>query len=318
MSTILIADDNNINRKLLRVVLESEGYEVIPVSDGLEALDQLQKESIDLIITDILMPNLDGYNLCKQIRSKQEYDTIPIIIYSSTYTDDADKSLAFDLGADEFIRKPTSNQTIVDATVYHINQDRDGRKPIQATFEETQILRQYNQVLINKLEKKNKQLESKINKLKESESKFRMVVENINDVFFLIDIDNNKIEYVSPTYENVWGKSISTLYDEPRSLIDSMISDIDFKLSDLNNIEYGTTTEFQIENPDKGICWVRMQFYPIIENHSKNRKRLVCVARDITELRIMRKQYMQSQKMDSLGRLVGGIAHDFNNVLMVI
>lgn len=99
---ILVADDEAQIRDLLHLYLEKDGYEVIEASDGMEALRLVQREEIDLLILDIMMPGMDGYRVLRHIR---ENSNIPVIILSAK-SEDADKILGLDLGADDYMTKP--------------------------------------------------------------------------------------------------------------------------------------------------------------------------------------------------------------------
>src|SRR5882762_8400168 len=104
---ILIADDNATNLKLLRALLEAEGHEVLLAADGVEALERLEAEKVDAIISDILMPRMDGYRLCLEVRKREKFKQLPFLFYTSTYTSHSDEKAAFDLGADKFLKKPS-------------------------------------------------------------------------------------------------------------------------------------------------------------------------------------------------------------------
>lgn len=99
---ILIADDEAEIRDVLHLYLEKDGYEVVEASNGVEAMEKLQKEAPDLVILDIMMPDPDGYRVLRNIR---ENNNIPVIILSAKDAD-ADKILGLDLGADDYITKP--------------------------------------------------------------------------------------------------------------------------------------------------------------------------------------------------------------------
>lgn len=99
---ILVADDEAQIRDLLHLYLEKDGYEVIEAADGMEALRLIQREEIDLLILDIMMPGMDGYRVLRHIR---ENSNIPVIILSAK-SEDADKILGLDLGADDYMTKP--------------------------------------------------------------------------------------------------------------------------------------------------------------------------------------------------------------------
>ncbi|MCI6714766.1 MAG: response regulator transcription factor [Lachnospiraceae bacterium] len=99
---ILIADDEAEIRDVLHLYLEKDGYEVYEAADGIQAMEVLQKEKIDLAILDIMMPGIDGYRVLRNIR---EDNNIPVIILSAQSSDSA-KILGLDLGADDYITKP--------------------------------------------------------------------------------------------------------------------------------------------------------------------------------------------------------------------
>lgn len=96
-------------RDILKDYFEIEGFQVIEAENGLEALQQFEKYSVDLIILDIMMPMLDGYSVCRKIREKSD---VLIIIITARGEDD-DQLLGFDLGADEYVVKPFSPKVLV-------------------------------------------------------------------------------------------------------------------------------------------------------------------------------------------------------------
>lgn len=100
--TILIADDEKEIRDLLRVYLENEKYIVLEAEDGQQALDLLHRNSVNLCLLDIMMPNMDGYQTLKEIRKESN---IPIMFLSAKDAD-AEKILGLNLGADDYIAKP--------------------------------------------------------------------------------------------------------------------------------------------------------------------------------------------------------------------
>lgn len=102
---ILVADDSPTIRKFVSVSLSMQGFEVISASDGMEALEKLPTKKVDLIITDLNMPNLDGFELIKSVRSNDQYKDIPIIILSSL-SGSAEIERGMKSGADSYVVKP--------------------------------------------------------------------------------------------------------------------------------------------------------------------------------------------------------------------
>ncbi len=99
---ILVVDDEKLLVKGIRFNLENEGYEVITGSNGLQAVEYAKQGDIDLIVLDLMMPELDGLEACMQIR---EFSDVPIIMLTAK-TDDMDKLIGFEQGADDYITKP--------------------------------------------------------------------------------------------------------------------------------------------------------------------------------------------------------------------
>ena len=103
-STILLVDDEDSIQKLLAYPLEREGYRVLQARDGQEALERFASERVDLVVLDIMLPKLDGLEVCKRLRAESE---VPIIMLTAR-DDELDKVLGLELGADDYITKPFS------------------------------------------------------------------------------------------------------------------------------------------------------------------------------------------------------------------
>lgn len=108
---ILVVEDVPNVLDLLQITLRFKGYEVVGARDGLEGLDMVEKAKPALIITDILMPHMDGYAFIQRLRtSNSESSQIPVIFLSATYVTSEDKSFALSLGATRFIEKPIDTE----------------------------------------------------------------------------------------------------------------------------------------------------------------------------------------------------------------
>ncbi len=105
---VLIADDESDNLKVLGLVLERAGHNPTCAADGVEALQILEREKIDAVISDVLMPRMDGYRLCLEVRKSKNFGGVPFLFYTSTYTSPSDEETARKLGADRFLRKARS------------------------------------------------------------------------------------------------------------------------------------------------------------------------------------------------------------------
>lgn len=109
---ILIVDDSPTIRKFLNITLKIKGYEILSAADGMEALELLPNENVNLIITDLNMPNIDGFNLIAKLRENDLYKHIPIIVMSNL-SDNEDITRALKLGANSYLLKPFDKDIII-------------------------------------------------------------------------------------------------------------------------------------------------------------------------------------------------------------
>ncbi|MCL4528319.1 MAG: response regulator [Chloroflexi bacterium] len=110
---LLIVEDTPDTLNLLKVTLEFKGYRVVTARNGREALDAIQKERPAVIITDILMPQMDGFSLVQRLRINPETRDIPVVFLSATYVAPEDKQFAMTLGASRFIEKPIDTDELL-------------------------------------------------------------------------------------------------------------------------------------------------------------------------------------------------------------
>jgi signal transduction histidine kinase/CheY-like chemotaxis protein len=221
---VLIAEDNPTNRKLLRAVLEAEGYGVVAVFNGREALAALEREPVNAIISDILMPEMDGYRLCLEVRKSERFRHLPFIFYTATCTTPSDEKLARELGADEYLKKPASAKTVLEVLQKVITSPSRGAPTMQ--LDEVDVLKQYSERLVSKLEETNIELEVGNEKLRlqttalESAANaalFRNAILSaqmdvtINGIL-VVDKDSKVISYNS-RFADIWGIPTELLVD---------------------------------------------------------------------------------------------------------
>lgn len=160
MPKVLIVDDNAANLYLLQALMAGHGYEVVQARNGAEALEQARGGPPDLVISDILMPGMDGFALCREWRLDTRLKGIPFVFYTATYTDPKDEQFALSLGADGFLIKPTEPESFIQAiqAVVAKHQSQELIAHAEAPPCETRYLKEYNEALIRKLEDKLEQL----------------------------------------------------------------------------------------------------------------------------------------------------------------
>jgi CheY-like chemotaxis protein len=150
---LMIVDDIAINRELLRETFEAEGHTTLEAADGVEALEILQREKVDAVLSDILMPRMDGFRLCHEIRADDRLRDLPIVMYTSTYTSSSDEKLALRLGADKYLRKPAPFGTILRSLEEAIAVQHTTLRP--EAWHDVEVLKEYSDRLVTKLEKRN-------------------------------------------------------------------------------------------------------------------------------------------------------------------
>ena len=195
---ILIVDDKEENRYLLRTLLQGHGYEVAVAAHGAEALDAARKQPPGLIISDVLMPVMDGFALCREWKNDARLARIPFVFYTATYTDERDRRFGLSLGAERFIVKPEEPDAllaIIRETIREIGVPPAAGRPAPAAAgnDERVFLKQYNEALVRKLETKMEELRRDIaarevaqNALRESEEKHRLLVENAQEAIYVV------------------------------------------------------------------------------------------------------------------------------------
>jgi PAS domain S-box-containing protein len=146
---------------MLRFLLQKSGYQVQTARNGLEALQSAWDDPPDVLITDILMPVMDGFTLCRKWQQDEQLKEIPFIFYTATYTDPEDEAFALNLGAERFIVKPVEPDIFVDTLQEVIREAENGGLVAPRTpVDEEIFLREYSETLVRKLEDKVLQLET--------------------------------------------------------------------------------------------------------------------------------------------------------------
>jgi len=210
MIHILVTDDNEQNLYMLKVLLEGNGYSVDSACNGEDALECARRQAPDLILTDILMPVMDGFTLCRQWKADDKLKHIPLVFYTATYTDPKDETFALSLGADRFVIKPQEIEALVEIirTVLDEHKSEANKTQEIVADEDDVYLKQYNAALIRKLEDKMLQLELKSKELEQqvsrteeacetlrlSEERFRNIFEQFSDGVFVHDLDGNLLD----------------------------------------------------------------------------------------------------------------------------
>ncbi len=281
---ILIVDDGPANLQSLQQLLQSSGFDVVEARDGVAALARLEQEPVDAIISDILMPNMDGYRLCQEVRRHPRFSRMPFIVYTANFNSQDDEFLAMELGADKYLTKRANPEQILKALeeVTRQRPSRDKQPPRHGG--ELDLIKFYNEALVQKLEQKNAELTAQANAILQSEQRFKQLAESINEISWLTSINLRETVYVSPAYERVWGRTCQSLYDNPKSFMDAVIPEDRARVEaavDGQSRGEPYDIEYRIQRPDGDIRWIHDRG-SYIYNPAGELYRVAGISEDIT------------------------------------
>lgn len=218
---ILIVDDNAADRKLLRYILVRHGCDIIEAADGEEGLALARDHRPALIVSDALMPRMDGFQFLRRIKGDPGLAAIPFIFYTSVYTGKMDEELARSLGADAFVVKPKEPDELWAAIAPVLAAGQGQHKPVRSELlqEEEEYLRQYSRIVTAKIEEKLKELERANAEVRAQARSYRNLFNSIRDVIIVTDTEGIIRDANQPALQDTFGYELGKVLGRPVEIL---------------------------------------------------------------------------------------------------
>ena len=301
----LIAEDDEDSCVFLSILLKNAGHEVLTAPDGKIALKLAQDSAPDIVITDILMPEMDGYSLCQHIKSDPKLADIPVIFYTSTYTKPDEKKLGLVMGASRFIIKPQEPNKLIEIIndVIKEHETRDFSVPERTKEFSGSLTSWHEEVLVRKLQKKVSDLEKEKEELFISREKYRDLIESLSKDFIFFSYNlQGKLVYLSPSVRNIFGYSEEEFLDHYDELYTENNRKQTIEHWMKKSPQNKEQTQFEVDFSDKSgnLHYMEIKEVPIYDPEQK----LIAidgVAQDITQRKkseaVIRKLYQGIQQV---------------------
>ena len=211
MMRVLVVDDSPDNLSLFQAILEKKDYEVTTALNGEEALQILHKTPFDLILSDILMPVMDGFRLLQECKSDAKFQKIPFIFVTGAFLDKKDEELALQIGVTSFVRKPVEPVELIRIVESVLTESQSKQRERKLKKEKAAIDKQVNISLMEKLKARMQELEEEIadrkkaeSASKQAESEFRLLFDTMAQGVLFMD-DQCKIKLANPAALQILG-----------------------------------------------------------------------------------------------------------------
>jgi PAS domain S-box-containing protein len=266
---ILLAEDNAIVRKAVIAGLVADGYEVEEAEDGEQAFSLAHAVHPDMIISDVLMPNMDGFSLCQAVRADDDLHDVPVVFYSATFLEPKDEALARLVGASGFILKDGDARTFQQKLHDVIESEKNHKPPPYDSNPEHHDFenRLTRKALASKLLKKITELEVEKRALRASRQFLNHVVTTIPDVVFVLRVPELEISYIAPKAERLLGYTGEELMGD-KSHWQPLVDDFDLERVEqeiLQAVDKGEDLVFtcRMRHKQGGIRWIEGRVSPL-------------------------------------------------------
>ncbi|MBI5594101.1 MAG: response regulator [Deltaproteobacteria bacterium] len=338
---ILVVDDTLATIDMVRTALENEGYEIMVATNGEKAIRRAELTTPDLILLDVLMPVMDGFETCRRLKAREQTREIPVI-FMTGLTAVENKVAGFDAGGVDYVTKPIEIDLVLSRIRTHLAL-RAVRRELEAQNERLRDeiverkraedeVSKLNTDLERRVEERTLELKTANEQLKEemfereqakgalrkSEERFRALYEDNPSMYFTIDAQGVVLS-VNPfgaeqlgyrTEELIGQSALNVFHPDDKDAVQRQLAACLRKSGEVSN------WELRKIHKNGNVLWVREAARAVIGSDGKSMVLVVC--EDITERKNIEEQLRQAVKMEAIGTLAGGVAHDFNNLMTAV
>lgn len=287
---ILIVDEDIRTRQYLHSRLVDFGYHVVAVSDGHEALRLTSQSRPELIVSDELLPTIDGFELCRRVKTDPRLQSVPFFFFTRSDTTETNRRLAKSVGAEKFLSKARDRYELLTAIRAYVRSPAE--LPVPEPVESRRPQSEMDPVSL--------QLLAANNALSNAQERFRQLVDNLSDGFWLMDVGDRRLVYRSGTHHEI----IPTKRDQPWW---TSVHPLDYErvVQDfLVRARAGSTQiEYRVVRADGSIRWIRDRAFPITDGRQRVLQ-IAGITKDVTEQRELSQRIVFQATFDALTGLV--------------
>ena len=324
--TILVVDDMATNCQLMACILEDAGHRPVLAGSGEEAIDIALRERPSVIIADVLMAGMNGFELARRVRETPHLATLPLMFWTAHYDSLEVRELAASLGVRRVLPKPCDNDTVLAAFTDVLSElPHEERTPADLDFDRHQA-----RLLSDKLVQKTDELERTRGALQDSEDRFRLLVSNIPGAVYRRSLEGDKpMDLLSDTIEAITGYPADSLIGDAERSFAGLIHPDDragvaaeLEAAIAGHGHYGLA--YRIVRRDGAVAWVGDRGQAV---HGPD-GRPVCLYGTISDIDARKRleadheqmeiELRMAQKLEAVGQLAAGIAHEINTPIQFV
>jgi len=303
---VLVVDDNRLDRMMLSKMLSSNNYVVVEAGNGVEALKLASLEKPDIVVSDVMMPEMDGFTLLREIRKSISSKELPFIFYSASYVTEKDRELAEALGVCRFIIKPVEPRELMKEIKQVLLDISSGKLKISqpTPIKEEEYLERYSRRIFNKLEEKVSQLEKEIEERKRIEEELRKSEAQFEATFEEAPIGMSRVDAQGRILEtnHILQQMLGFMDEELKGKLFTEFTypdDVELDIDQFNKLILGKKDQYMIKKryirKNGTMFWARMTV-SLVRDTKGDPQFAITMVEDITERKEAEEKLQQSEE----------------------